>query len=113
MSRPADDGKRRQAVALAYHEHDAAPRVVAQGYGRLADRIIEEARRHGIFVHDAPELVGLLMQLDLDERIPVELYNVIAELLVWVRSLQMRSAPEAAQPPTVGNNDAGVEDARE
>ncbi len=75
---------RRQAVALAYHESDSAPRVVAQGYGELAERIIAEARRQGIHVHDAPELVGLLMQLDLDERIPPRLYQVIAELLVWV-----------------------------
>lgn len=75
---------RRQAVALAYQESDSAPRVVAQGYGELAERIIAEARRQGIHVHDAPELVGLLMQLDLDERIPPRLYQVIAELLVWV-----------------------------
>lgn len=61
---------RRQAVALAYHDANDAPRVVAQGYGELAERIIAEAHRQGIHVHDAPELVGLLMQLDLDEAIP-------------------------------------------
>lgn len=78
---------RRQAVALAYGERDDAPRVVAQGYGELAERIVEEARRQGIYVHDAPELVGLLMQLDLDEEVPPRLYQVIAELLVWVREV--------------------------
>ena len=78
---------RRQAVALAYHDSDGAPRVIAQGYGELAERIISEARRQGIHVHDAPELVGLLMQLDLDEAIPPRLYQVIAELLVWVYEL--------------------------
>ncbi|WP_280549442.1 MULTISPECIES: EscU/YscU/HrcU family type III secretion system export apparatus switch protein [unclassified Halomonas] len=82
-----DHEDRRQAVALAYHESDGAPRVVAQGYGELAERIITEARRQGIHVHDAPELVGLLMQLDLDEAIPSRLYQVIAELLVWVYEL--------------------------
>ncbi|MDT0500530.1 MULTISPECIES: EscU/YscU/HrcU family type III secretion system export apparatus switch protein [unclassified Halomonas] len=75
---------RRQAVALAYRDADDAPRVVAQGYGELAERIIHEAQRQGIHVHDAPELVGLLMQLDLDERIPPNLYQVIAEILIWV-----------------------------
>ena len=79
-----DPRKRRQAVALAYHDTNDAPRVVAQGYGELAERIIAEARRQGVHVHDAPELVGLLMQLDLDEAIPPRLYQVIAELLVWV-----------------------------
>ena len=83
---------RRQAVALAYHDANDAPRVVAQGYGELAERIIAEAHRQGVHVHDAPELVGLLMQLDLDEAIPPRLYQVIAELLVWV----YEQAPEAA-----------------
>lgn len=78
---------RRRAVALAYREGDDAPRVIAKGYGELAERIMAEARRQGIHVHDAPELVGLLMGLDLDERIPPALYQVIAELLTWVGEL--------------------------
>ncbi|MBE0488994.1 MAG: EscU/YscU/HrcU family type III secretion system export apparatus switch protein [Halomonas sp.] len=82
-----EGGPRRRAVALAYREGDDAPRVVAKGYGELAERIMAEAQRQGIHVHDAPELVGLLMGLDLDERIPPSLYQVIAELLVWVREL--------------------------
>ncbi|MBB3140393.1 EscU/YscU/HrcU family type III secretion system export apparatus switch protein [Halomonas organivorans] len=90
----SDRQSRRQAVALAYQEAKGAPRVVAQGYGELAERIVEEARRQGVFVHDAPELVGLLMQLDLDEEIPPRLYQVIAELLVWVREM----AGDSGQP---------------
>lgn len=81
---------RRQAVALAYQEGDQAPKVLAKGYGELAERIVAEAGRQGVYVHDAPELVALLMQLDIDERIPSQLYQVIAELLVWVYEL----APE-------------------
>ncbi|WP_458524974.1 EscU/YscU/HrcU family type III secretion system export apparatus switch protein [Onishia taeanensis] len=83
----ASPGGRRQAVALAYRQGDKAPHLVAKGYGDMADRIIEAAREHDIFVHDAPALVGMLMQLDLDEKVPPELYQVIAELLVWVRDL--------------------------
>lgn len=79
--------ERRRAVALTYRDGDVSPRVVARGYGELAERIVAEARRQGIYVHDAPELVALLMQLDIDERIPPRLYQVIAELLVWVRGL--------------------------
>jgi len=81
------DERRRQAVALAYQENDRAPRVVAKGYGDLAERIMAEAHRQGIYVHDAPELVALLMQLDLDEDIPSGLYQIVAELLVWVFEL--------------------------
>ncbi|XKE45416.1 EscU/YscU/HrcU family type III secretion system export apparatus switch protein [Halomonas organivorans] len=87
-----DRQARRQAVALAYQEGEGAPRVVAQGYGELAERIVEEARRQGVHVHDAPELVGLLMQLDLDEEIPPRLYQVIAELLVWIREVAQDDA---------------------
>ena len=81
---PEQKPERRQAVALAYREGDDAPRVLAKGYGDMAERILAEAQRQGIYVHDAPELVSLLMGLDLDERIPPMLYQVIAELLVWV-----------------------------
>lgn len=84
MSPHDPNQQRRHAVALAYQGNDDAPRIIAQGYGELAERIIAEAQRQGIHVHDAPELVGLLMQLDLDEQIPPRLYQVIAELLVWV-----------------------------
>jgi flagellar biosynthesis protein len=92
-----DGAHRRRAVALAYQDGDDAPRVVAKGYGAIAERIIEEASRQGIYVHGAPELVGLLMDLNLDEQIPPSLYQVIAELLVWVRQL----ADERGPPPDV------------
>ena len=93
------DERRRQAVALAYQENDRAPRVVAKGYGDLAERIMAEAHRQGIYVHDAPELVALLMQLDLDAEIPSGLYQIVAKLLAWVvelpeEGLSHREAPE-------------------
>ncbi|WP_344957417.1 EscU/YscU/HrcU family type III secretion system export apparatus switch protein [Zobellella aerophila] len=88
MSDGHHEGRRRQAVALAYGEGSQAPRVVARGYGELAERIIAEARRQHVYIHDAPELVALLMRLELDEQIPRQLYQVIAELLVWIRELE-------------------------
>jgi len=79
--------KRRQAVALAGSDDGQAARVIAKGYGDLAEQVIAEARRHGIYVHDSPELVGLLMGLDLDQRVPDKLYDVVAELLAWVAEM--------------------------
>ncbi len=76
------------AVALTYTENDRAPRVVAKGYGHVADAIIARAAEHGLYVHRSPELVGLLMQVDLDDRIPAELYLAVAELLAWVYDLE-------------------------
>lgn len=96
MSESSQEPPRREAVALAYGAGDEAPRVVARGYGLMAERIIEEARRNGVFVHDAPELMDLLMQLDLDQRIPLSLYQAIAELLAWVHSVRDTSP---APPP--------------
>jgi flagellar biosynthesis protein len=52
--------------------------------------VVAEARRHGIYVHDSPELVGLLMGLDLDQRVPDKLYSVVAELLAWVAEMDQR-----------------------
>lgn len=72
------------AVALRYAEGDAAPVVIAKGRGVLADEIVRRAREAGVFVHGSRELVALLMQVDLDARIPPTLYLAIAELLAWL-----------------------------
>ncbi|MDR1351366.1 MAG: EscU/YscU/HrcU family type III secretion system export apparatus switch protein [Zoogloeaceae bacterium] len=77
--------ERREAVALAYRQTDAAPRVVAKGRGLIAEEIISRAREHGVYVHESPELLSLLMQVDLDEHIPSQLYLAVAELLAWLR----------------------------
>lgn len=97
ISRSADP--KRSAVALAYKETDAAPRVVAKGRGLIADEIIARAREHGIFVHESPELVGLLMQIDLDDRIPPQLYAAVAELLAWLYALEHGKSFQAPPIP--------------
>lgn len=89
---------RKEAVALAYSAADSAPRVVAKGRGLIAEEIIARARQHDVFVHQSPELVALLMQVDLDERIPAQLYVVVAELLAWIyRMEQGQEPPQIAQ----------------
>lgn len=85
--------KRQAAVALAYRNHDLAPRVVAQGSGLVARAIIERARQHGIYVHESEELVGLLMQVELDQHIPPQLYLAVAELLGWLYRLEHPETP--------------------
>lgn len=85
--RQSDLSQRPSAVAVAYDPKDNAPRVVAKGYGNLAETIIRTARDNGLYVHESPELVGLLMQVDLDAHIPPQLYVAIAELLAWLYAL--------------------------
>ena len=77
-----------QAVALAYEHGEFAPKIVAKGRGVVAEQIIARAKEHGIFVHQSKELVSLLMRVDLDDHIPAELYQAIAELLVWLYALE-------------------------
>lgn len=87
---------RRSAVALRYDpQTDPAPQVIAKGYGEIADAIIRHAKQAGLYVHAQPELVSLLMQIDLDTYIPPELYQVVAELLAWVYQIETQHAPLA------------------
>lgn len=77
-----------QAVALTYHSGMVAPQVVAKGKGFIAEEMIRRAQEAGVYVHESAELVALLMQVDLDERIPPELYVAVAELLAWLYRLE-------------------------
>ena len=72
---------------MAYSSEDGAPRVVAKGSGISAEAIVSLANEHGVYVHQSPELVSLLMQVDLDSEIPPELYQAVAELLAWLYAL--------------------------
>lgn len=85
--------KRKSAIALAYQNGDSAPRVVAKGRGMIAQAIIERAKEHGVYVHESEDLVGMLMQVELDEHIPPQLYLAVAELLAWLYRLERGEAP--------------------
>lgn len=80
-------------MALAYGEGSYAPKVVARGTGVVAEAVIECAREAGVFIHESPDLVGLLMQVDQDRHIPPELYRAVAELLAWIYWLEGRFPP--------------------
>jgi flagellar biosynthesis protein len=85
--------KRQMAVALAYQSGSAAPKVVASGRGLIAQAIIERAKEHGVYVHESEELVGMLMQVELDQHIPPQLYLAVAELLAWLYRLEQGEIP--------------------
>lgn len=81
-----------KAVALLYEQHSLAPRVVAKGHGLIAQSILERAREHDIPISIEPELVELLVQLDLDALIPPQLYAAVAEVLAWAYRVEERLA---------------------
>lgn len=83
--------RQKKAIALQYRaEMDNAPKVTAKGKGKVAEKIIEIAGQHGIYIHNDPDLIEVLARLDLNEEIPPDLYVVVAELLAFVYSLDSR-----------------------
>jgi len=90
---------RKSAAALAYDapEADGAPRVVAKGYGLVAEMIVQRAKEAGLYVHEAPEMVSLLMRVDLDAKIPPQLYQAVAELLAWLHRLEAGDGARATE----------------
>jgi flagellar biosynthesis protein len=81
--------RRRKAVALRYDpEKDRAPVVVAKGKGDLAERIVEIARREGIPVVEDKDLIEALLRVEVFEEIPPQLYEAVARVLVFIRSVR-------------------------
>ena len=81
--------KREKAAVLRYkQEKDNAPRLVAKGKGCVARQIIDTARSHGIPVREDPLLVEALIGLDLYQDIPEEVYQVVAEVYLFLYRLK-------------------------
>jgi flagellar biosynthesis protein len=84
--------QREQAVALRYDEdRDETPVVVAKGKGIVAKKIIEEAKRHDVPVQQDASLVEVLSKLELNQQIPPELYQLVAEVLSFVYRSDQRA----------------------
>ena len=79
--------KVKQAIALSYDPDDDAPRVIASGKGALAERIIEKAKESQVAVHRDDKLADTLSRLEIGDMIPPELSEVVAEILVFVDSM--------------------------
>lgn len=77
----------RKAVALKYDGY-TAPEVTASGTGSVAAEIIELARANGIPLYENTELTEMLSLLDLGEKIPQELYLIIAQIIALAYNLK-------------------------
>jgi len=81
----ADNNKRKEAVALRYNSYyDDAPAVLAKGKGIIAENILEKAIKSEIPIQEDPSLVELLGKLNINENIPEELYQAVAEVFVFI-----------------------------
>lgn len=85
----------KKAAVLAYKRNDNAPHVTGKGNGELAERIIAQARMHNIPIAESPELVNMLMGLDIGQEIPENLYEAVAHVLYWAYTLKPEESPPA------------------
>ena len=84
MKKEREENKIKTAVALAYEAGDAAPRILATGKGELAERIIEKGKEGNVPLYKDNKLASTLSKLEIGDAIPPELYEVVAEILVFV-----------------------------
>lgn len=100
MSAAKDDEKRpvRKAIAL---RHDTAapgaPEVAAKGKGKIAEKMLALAQQHDVPVREDSDLVALLAMCEVGEEIPLELYQVVAELLAYLYRLNGELGEPAAK----------------
>ncbi|MCM1185265.1 MAG: EscU/YscU/HrcU family type III secretion system export apparatus switch protein [Lachnoclostridium sp.] len=79
--------KIKQAIALEYNPEEDAPKVIASGRGLVAEKMIEKAKESDIPIHRDDKLADTLSKLEIGEMIPPELYEVVAEILIFVDSM--------------------------
>jgi len=79
--------KRQRAVAIQYNPDEVAPKLLAKGAGVIAEKILENAQNNDIVIHKDAELVNDLTRLDLGEHIPEDLYEAVAQILVFISDL--------------------------
>lgn len=84
MEKKETDIQNKTAVALGYNPGDEAPRIIAAGKGELAQKIINKAKEEDIPLHKDEKLAATLSKLEIGDTIPPELYEVVAEILVFV-----------------------------
>ena len=84
--------RNKTAVALSYEAGDAAPKILASGKGYVAEQIIEEAKKADVPFYQDNELAQTLSKLNIGDAIPPELYEVVAEILVFVNDMEKLKA---------------------
>ncbi|MFZ5943524.1 MAG: EscU/YscU/HrcU family type III secretion system export apparatus switch protein [Bacillota bacterium] len=81
---------KKKAVALKYAAGDKAPRVIALGKGEIAEKIIKIANNRGVPIMEKPVLVEQLVKVEINQEIPSELYEAVAEILAFLYSLNKK-----------------------
>jgi|YNPMSStandDraft_2_1061718.scaffolds.fasta_scaffold00173_5 flagellar biosynthesis protein len=73
------------AIALGYRpDKDGAPKILAKGFGKTAEEIINTAEKNGIFVKEDKALFNSMKRLNVGDEIPPKLYYAAAEIIAYV-----------------------------
>ncbi len=89
-----DTPAKKKAVALRYDAiQGPAPKIVAKGTGKIAEKIIALAKEHGIPIQEDADLVEILAKLDLNADIPPDTYLVVAEILAFIYRANTKMTP--------------------
>jgi flagellar biosynthesis protein len=78
---------RQKAVAIKYNPDELAPKILAKGAGTIAEKILENAEKSEITIHKDEALTEALTHMELGQFIPPELYQAIAQILVFINNL--------------------------
>ena len=84
--------KEKTAVAIEYVPGEAAPKILATGKGQVAEKIIEKAKESNVPLYKDNKLADTLSRLQIGDMIPPELYEVVAEILVFVDDMDTMKA---------------------
>jgi len=81
-----------KAVALKYKAYeDLAPKVVAKGKGEIANKIIEKAKKFNIPLFQNEELVNMLLNIEVNEEIPPNMYDLVIKVFKWLYELERKA----------------------
>ncbi|MBG6160690.1 flagellar biosynthesis protein [Labrenzia sp. EL_195] len=75
--------EKKLAVALQY-ENEGAPVVTAKGAGSIAEQIERLAKEAGVPIEQNPMMAEALSQIEIDQEIPIELYQAVAVLIGFI-----------------------------
>lgn len=83
------DEEIKKAVVLKYPEGAEAPFVTAKGSGRIAEFILEEARKKNIKIEENKTLVEFLSDVDIGSLVPPETWEILAQIFSLILKEEM------------------------
>jgi FlhB-like protein len=101
---PEPQVRRQKAVALKFElGKDEVPEILAKGQGLIAEKILALAKQKGIPLYEDPELVEVLSKLDLGNHIAPELYQAVAEVLIFIYRVNQKKMEAFRKSPALSS----------